>query len=188
MAVPPPPKEKLRKDLLQARRAHVAALSLAERCSAAILLREHVMPLVPADGPVALYLPHDAEIDSRPLVAALAEREQPLALPHYVSAARPPRFLAYTPGDALFEGPAGLCQPAPDAAEVAPVTILAPLVGFDAALSRLGYGSGFYDKSFARFPAARRIGLAWSCQEADAIPADPWDEPLHAVVTEQKVF
>jgi 5-formyltetrahydrofolate cyclo-ligase len=53
-------------------------------------------------------------------------------------------------------------------------------------MRRLGQGAGFYDRAFARLPAARRIGLAWSAQEADALPADPWDVPLHAVATEKE--
>ena len=53
-------------------------------------------------------------------------------------------------------------------------------------MRRLGQGAGFYDRAFARLPAALRIGLAWSVQEVDILPADPWDAPLHAVVTEKE--
>ena len=35
------------------------------------------------------------------------------------------------------------------------------------------------------FPDAWRIGVAWSVQQVDALPTDPWDLPLHAIVTEQ---
>ena len=83
-------------------------------------------------------------------------------------------------------GAFGLLQPRSDAEEVSPDLILAPLVGFDRALRRIGQGAGFYDRAFARLPDARRIGLAWSVQEVDALPTDPWDVPLHAVATERE--
>ena len=59
-----------------------------------------------------------------------------------------------------------------------PDVIVAPLIAFDRAMNRLGQGGGYYDRAFARFPDALRIGLAWSAQELDDVPADPWDLPL----------
>ena len=38
----------------------------------------------------------------------------------------------------------------------------------------------------ARHAEAMRIGIAWSVQEVDTLPADAWDVPLHAIVTEQE--
>jgi 5-formyltetrahydrofolate cyclo-ligase len=49
-------------------------------------------------------------------------------------------------------------------------------------------GAGYYDRFLATGPAAGpplRIGVAYACQQAKTLPRDPWDVPLHAVVTEQ---
>ena len=181
-------KEQSRRQVRDARRAHVSGLSMAERCVAAFHAREHVMPLLGATGPVAVYLPIDGELDPLPVIDALAARGIALALPHFVSSAKPVRFLAWKPGDPLFAGPMALRQPASDATETAPVTFLTPLPGFDVALNRLGYGAGFYDRAFERFPEARRIGFGWDCQRVAAIPRDSWDRPLHAVATETQVY
>jgi 5-formyltetrahydrofolate cyclo-ligase len=35
-------------------------------------------------------------------------------------------------------------------------------------------------------PDALRIGIAWSVQEVEALPTDPWDIALDAVVTEKE--
>ena len=86
---------------------------------------------------------------------------------------------------ALVAGPHGLSQPAVDAIELRPDIILTPLVAFDARLNRLGQGAGYYDRAFERFPDAWRIGVAWSVQQVADVPTEPWDKPLHAVVTEQ---
>jgi 5-formyltetrahydrofolate cyclo-ligase len=31
-----------------------------------------------------------------------------------------------------------------------------------------------------------RVGIAWHVQEVDVVPDDPWDVPLHAVLTERE--
>ena len=73
-----------------------------------------------------------------------------------------------------------------DSDEIAPDAIMSPLIGFDREGNRLGQGGGFYDRAFARYASARRIGLAWSVQESDTLPVDSWDQRLHAVVTERE--
>ena len=98
--------------------------------------------------------------------------------------ASPIRFLQWEPGDPLVAGPFGLSQP-DGREEVAPDTILTPLIGFDARLNRLGQGAAHYDRAFARYPDAWRVGVAWSVQQVPAVPTDIWDVPLHAVITEE---
>lgn len=64
-----------------------------------------------------------------------------------------------------------------------------PGVVFDRCGHRLGYGMGFYDRFLAQAaPQAIRIGLAFSCQLVDRIPAQPHDVPMDMVLTEQEVL
>ncbi|MCW3836786.1 5-formyltetrahydrofolate cyclo-ligase [Sphingomonas canadensis] len=133
---------------------------------------------------VTSYLPLGSEADPAMLAAAAAEHGCALALPHVADKATPMRFLAWHPGDALAPGPFGLRQPTGDE-EVTPDVILTPLVGFDARLNRLGQGAAHYDRVFARYPDAWRVGVAWSVQEVPAIPTEMWDVPLQAVITEK---
>jgi 5-formyltetrahydrofolate cyclo-ligase len=72
--------------------------------------------------------------------------------------------------------------------------ILLPLVAFDESGQRLGMGGGFFDRSLA-FLAWRQhwrkphlIGLAYDFQKVAALPREPWDVPLDAVVTDQNVY
>jgi 5-formyltetrahydrofolate cyclo-ligase len=133
---------------------------------------------------VATYSPVGSEADPTLLAGAAAEAGCTLALPFVIDRAAPIRFLAWNAGEPLVDGPFNLRQPHPHSAEVAPDIILTPLVGFDARLNRLGQGAGHYDRAFARYPDALRIGVAWSVQEVPALPADVWDVPLHAIITE----
>ncbi len=135
---------------------------------------------------VASYVPVRGEADPAPLARAAVDAGCVIALPHVVDRDTPLRFLAWDTEAALIAGPFGLHQPAEAADELAPDLILTPLVAFDRAGNRLGQGAGHYDRAFARFPDAMRIGVAYALQEVPALPADPWDVPLHAIVTEQE--
>jgi len=135
---------------------------------------------------IASYMPIGSEADPALLARAAAETGCAIALPHVVDRATPLRFLAWDSEAALAAGPFGLSQPHEHCAELAPDIILAPLVAFTRALDRLGQGAGHYDRAFAQFPDARRIGVALSAQEVEALPVDPWDMPLHAIATEKE--
>ena len=133
---------------------------------------------------VSSYIPIGSEADPAQLAAAAVELGCRIALPHVSDRASPMRFLLWQPGDPLVPGPLGLSQPGGQE-EVAPDTILTPLIAYDARLNRLGQGAAFYDRAFARYPDAWRVGVAWSVQQVPAVPTDIWDAPLHAVITEE---
>ncbi|PZQ58618.1 MAG: 5-formyltetrahydrofolate cyclo-ligase [Sphingomonas taxi] len=133
---------------------------------------------------VASYVPIGSEADPEPLEAAARAAGCRLALPHVVDRATPLRFLPWRPGAVLEHGPFGLRQPADAGAPVVPDVVLTPLVAFDSRLNRIGQGAGHYDRAFAAFPDAWRVGVAWSVQMLDHIDPDPWDAPLHAIATE----
>lgn len=182
MAVPPTlPKAVLRAELKERRQAFVSAIDIGELSKNTAAL---AVPAVPPGSIVAGYHAIGSEIDPAPLLGLLFERGHTIALPHVTGANGAMRFLVWRPGSRLEAGPFGLHQPPADAPEVQADVIFAPLLGFDGALNRIGYGAGHYDRAFARLPGARRIGLAWSVQACERIPVDPWDIPLHAVITE----
>lgn len=134
---------------------------------------------------VTSYVPIGSEADPSPLARAAVAAGCVLALPHVTVRGEPMRFLAWETEAALEAGPFGLSQPSALATELRPDIILTPMLAFDAKLDRLGQGAGYYDGAFARFPDAWRVGVAWSVQRVEDLPVDPWDMPLHAVVTEQ---
>ena len=61
--------------------------------------------------------------------------------------------------------------------------LLVPLLAFDKDGHRLGYGGGYYDRTLAA-RKVRAIGLAYAGQEVSSLPADRYDQPLNAVLTE----
>jgi 5-formyltetrahydrofolate cyclo-ligase len=137
---------------------------------------------------VALYMGMDDEAPAQRMAAQLQTMGKIVALPRVLDRLGSMDFLAWQPEDQLFPGLFGTSHPEPGGGPVAPDVIIAPLVGFDRAMNRLGQGGGYYDRAFARFPDALRVGLAWSAQEIDALPADPWDLPLDIIMTEVELI
>jgi len=73
--------------------------------------------------------------------------------------------------------------------------VLMPLVAYSPTGTRLGMGAGFYDRTFdfcLEHPdtGPMLVGTAYAFQEVDSLPAQSWDVPLGAVVTDRgvKVF
>lgn len=145
------------------------------------LLNAHLKPNVILAGYVAL----GSEADPSRLLVQAHEQGCIIALPHIVSKAAPMRFLRWAPCDPLIEGPFGLMQPVAEAESLRPDVLLVPLVAFDDHLMRLGQGAGHYDRALSLLENSFAVGLAWSIQQAPALPHDPWDMPLNAVLTEK---
>ena len=180
-------KARLRAELRARRDAFVAGLDSAERAFAFRTPPTPLRALIGQARCVAGYRPAGSEADPSALLAWAAEQGKTVALPYVERRSVPMRFLRWAPGEPLKPGPFGLEQPdIARADEVAPDLFLAPLLGFDRRLHRLGQGAGFYDRAFARYPDAVKIGVAWTVQELDWTPDDPWDVPLDAVLTERE--
>jgi len=95
-------------------------------------------------------------------------------------------FASLGPSGAWEDAPFGGWQPGADSCPVAPALILMPLLAFTREGIRLGQGGGHYDRTLVRHPEAFRVGIAWSVQEMDWLPRDPWDIALNAIMTEQE--
>ncbi len=170
------------------RRAFVATLDpLAHRLAFKVLPSPLARRLADART-VALYMGLDDEAPAQRLAAPLIAMGKRVALPRVLDRLGSMDFLPWTPDAPLIPGPFRTSHPEPGDGPVTPDAIIAPLVGFDRALNRLGQGGGYYDRAFARFPDALRIGLAWSAQELDDVPADPWDLPLDIILTEAELI
>lgn len=142
---------------------------------------------IPEGAVVAGYHPFRDEADPRELMAALSERGHRLALPCVVAARSALVFRAWNAGEPLHPNAYGIAEPLASAAEVVPGAVLVPLLAFDASGHRLGYGGGYYDRTFEALPRMRLIGVAYSGQEWSAIPREAHDHRLDLIVTENGV-
>lgn len=145
---------------------------------------QHFQQILSPGACVAAYRAMGSEADPAPLLDALHAQGHPIALPWIGADGLTMIFRRWTPGAPLELADRRFSQPMASAPECTPDVILMPLVGFDRAGNRLGQGAGHYDRALARLPAALRIGLGWSVQEIESVPADAWDMPLDAMLTE----
>lgn len=178
-----PDKAALRKAALARR----DGLAVEAREDAARRIAEIVLsrPEIAKADLVSAYWPIRSEVDVRPLIAALRDRGQAVALPQVTPDGLVFRLAAE--GDALSPGGFGLSEPGPDAPVVDPRVLLVPLAAFDRRGHRIGYGKGYYDRALARLDAQGRalaIGIAFAAQETPVVPDGPHDRPLDGIVTE----
>jgi 5-formyltetrahydrofolate cyclo-ligase len=186
-----PSKSELRRTLRAARRAHVESLPDAIR---GLLFHRPPAPLLARIGDeavIGLYHAGPFEAPAGGYARFFHDAGHTLALPRFSSPDAPMAFARhgdpYADSD-LAPGPFGMFQPAGDAEPLVPDVLFVPLVGFTASGARLGQGGGHYDRWLAEHPPALAIGLAWDVQLCEALPAEPHDMPLDAVITPTRFY
>jgi 5-formyltetrahydrofolate cyclo-ligase len=135
---------------------------------------------------VAGYHPIGAEMNPRPLLGRFEDMGADIALP--VSLDRETPLIFRLIRGELSADALGVPSPGPEAPEVTPDIVIAPVLAFDRAGGRLGQGAGCYDRTLADLRAAGRvvvIGLAYAGQEVDRVPMQPHDQRLDAILTEK---
>ena len=175
-------KKTLRKEMA-ARRAK--AFETADQTRAQCNLSDTLADL---PGPVSFYWPIRTEIDPRPVMEALSQKATVcLPLTHGRAALT---FRRWRPGAEMEADGFGVPVPV-DETPIVPKTLVVPLLAFDAAGHRLGYGAGHYDRTLDHLRGqgpVTAIGFAFEAQRSgQALPTEPTDQPLDAIVTEVAV-
>ena len=195
----PPINGEERTALRKALRGRRAALSAQERIAAATALVGHIekIPEFLTDPRIGGYWAVEGELPLAALMQGLRSRGQIWHLP-IVALQRRLEFAPWQAGAALTTNRYGIPEPIASAAQrVAPQqldVVLVPLLGFDRSGHRLGFGGGYYDRSFAflkdRIEAHKPllVGIGYALQEVREIVPMPWDLRLDYVVTEHELI
>jgi 5-formyltetrahydrofolate cyclo-ligase len=135
-------------------------------------------------GILGIYWPFRAEFDPRLLVDWAIADGRTVALPVVVDKKGPLEYRAWRPGETLVDGVWNI--PVPEKQEIVrPAVVLAPLVGFDDACYRLGYGGGYFDRTLAALsPPPFAIGIGFEVQRLATIYPQSFDVPMDLIVTE----
>jgi 5-formyltetrahydrofolate cyclo-ligase len=181
-------KAAIRRDAQALRNALPAEL----RAQAAATIAARPFPQVlPAGAIVSGFMPLKSEINPVPLMQKLAAAGARLALPVVCGRGKPLLMRAFAFGDPLASGVWGIREPKPDAPEVMPDVLLVPLLAFDRAGNRVGYGAGYYDLTIASLRAQRSVlavGIAFAAQQIAQVPATARDARLDLVLTEKEAI
>ena len=136
-----------------------------------------------SDDILSVYWPIRAEPDLRSWMQEACLRGLRIALPVATELGRPLTFREWHPGSRMARGLWRIPYPA-EGPEVLPTVVLAPLVGFDAACYRLGYGGGFFDRTLAAAaPKPLAIGVGYPQLRIPTIFPQGYDIPMDWIVT-----
>lgn len=147
--------------------------------------------LIEAGSIVSGFFPIRSEIDPRPLMDNLRQKGARLCLP-VVKDRETIIFRELLRGAELVDTGFGTSGPGDDAAVLDPEVMIMPMSVFDNNGGRIGYGAGHYDRAISRLAEKginpRLMGMAFDCQRIDAVPTEPHDQPLEAILTESGFY
>lgn len=135
--------------------------------------------------------PFKREPDLRPLIECWTSAGHDgfrALLPVVIQENHPLAFRAWSPGTVMLADRHGI--PAPASGEfLNPEAVLIPVLGFDAAGYRIGYGGGFFDRTLASLvPRPLAVGVGFELARLDSIHPEAHDQPLDAMVTEAGIL
>ncbi|EGM71708.1 5-formyltetrahydrofolate cyclo-ligase [Shewanella sp. HN-41] len=145
---------------------------------------------------VALYLTHDGELATPPLIEALWQ----LGIQTYLPRLHPFNagqlvFMHYTVDTPMQPNQFGILEPKLDVRAVMPIerldVVITPLVAFDLMGNRMGMGGGYYDRTLANWQQKGKplpMGYAHDCQQVASLPCEHWDVPLPFIITPSRVL
>lgn len=133
---------------------------------------------------ISAWWPIKAELDIRHWLKRLPGQGARAVLPVVVQRAQPLQFRTWTPDTRMERGFWNIPVPA-EGAVVVPDVTLVPLVGWDRAGFRLGYGGGYFDRTLAAIsPRPLAIGIGLDSAQVTTIFPQPHDIAMDAVITE----
>jgi 5-formyltetrahydrofolate cyclo-ligase len=137
---------------------------------------------------LGFYWPIRGELDLRDVARRQIEAGGTAALPVVVAKNAPVEFWRWVPGAPLQRGFWNIPVPA-EQQRVVPDALLIPVVGYDAAGYRLGYGGGYYDRTLAALaPRPLCVGVGYDEAALETIHPQPHDIPMEVIVTERRVL
>jgi len=181
-----------KQDLRRRLRSTRLDVAPARRAEAATMAAAHFenIPDWSSCQRLALYQPIPEEFDPEPIAAAARSRGLALYLP-VINDDKGLSFALWQEEEDLICNRYGIPEPAPHARRLAAAEldmVVLPLVGWDRQGGRLGMGGGYYDRALADAGDVIRVGLGYASQECTSLTLDPWDIPMHFVVTERELM
>jgi len=168
------------------------ALPREARQDAAEAIAARPFPLkIRAGVIVSGFMPMKSEINPLPLLRRLEEMGARIALPVIGGRGKPLVMRQWSFGEPLAAGVWGIREPKSEASEVDPDMLLVPLLAFDRAGYRVGYGGGYYDMTVTALRAKKQvtaIGIAFAAQEVRQVPRTERDVRLDLVLTEREAI
>ena len=141
---------------------------------------------------IASFISFKSEISTQFLNEFLLNNGKILCLPIIKNNSETLNFIEYNLKTKLVSGKFGIMQPSDLSKEFFPEIILTPCLAFDENGFRLGYGGGYYDKTFSYLKKIRHkfisIVVAFDDQKIDELVHDKYDQKIDYILTEKKLY
>ena len=141
---------------------------------------------------IASFISFKSEISTQFLNEFLLNNGKILCLPIIKNNSETLNFIEYNLKTKLVSGKFGIMQPSDLSKEFLPEIILTPCLAFDENGFRLGYGGGYYDKTFSYFKKIKHkfisIAVAFDDQKIDELVHDKYDQKIDYILTEKKLY
>ena len=141
---------------------------------------------------VSSFISINTEICTSELNNYLLKKNKKLCLPTILKKDYHLVFRNFINNDDLIEGFMKIKEPPNNSEIVIPELIFVPCLAFDNFGFRLGYGGGYYDRTFSFLKNNKRkfisVGYAFDGQKVTEVPKDKFDIKLDYVITEKKIY
>ena len=134
------------------------------------------------------YYPYNQEVDVIKILEKFEKKKYQILLPK-IKKNYQMDFFNWSTKEPLLLNKYGIPEPISNKVNY-PGILLVPLVAFDKNFNRIGYGGGFYDRYIKKIKKIKKIitiGLAYSFQRINQIPADKYDVKLDFIVTNKTI-
>ena len=179
-------KQELRKQVLAKRDA--LTIEQRKKKSNEIAQRLFVLPMFQKSDVVLLYAAFRSEVDTAEIFEAAKRSSKRIYYPKVLGDEM--EFYRVEADTDLEAGRWGIFEPkAEEEKRYVPkekerICVVMPGAVWDNKGNRIGYGKGYYDKYFSKYPEVYKIAIAFSMQIVPEIQADEFDVKADCVITE----
>lgn len=179
-------KNKIRQELIQ-RRKRIPGAARKQASDKLCQVLKNDRDIREAES-IYFYVAKDPELSLIPLLSWALEQGKCVGVPKVYGDSM--EFYQLTETAQLGMGAFGILEPNGECPmlQKKEAICLVPGVGFDKSGHRMGYGKGYYDKYFFRYPDMRRIGIAYGEQIMERIPSEPHDVRMHRILTPEREY
>ena len=133
-----------------------------------------------------------SEISTNKLNKAILDMDKKLAFPTIEKNSETLIFKTTNSLKSFKLGKFNIPEPKVDNKEIIPQLFFVPCLGFDLKGYRIGYGGGFYDKTFEKLKKLNllfnTVGFAYDDQKQNELPIEKFDYKLDFVLTEKQLY
>ena len=133
-----------------------------------------------------------SEISTNKLNKAILDMDKKLAFPIIEKNSETLIFKTTNSLKSFKLGKFNIPEPKDNNKEITPQLFFVPCLGFDLKGYRIGYGGGFYDKTFEKLKKLNllfnTVGFAYDDQKQNELPIEKFDYKLDFVLTEKQLY